>query len=87
MCFTGLDLFLTDLSPVKLARLASGLERLHHVKVLYDPCDLADSEARRLFWQRINNLGDRFQNVDQCCGVDFEGAFMDRASHEIERLS
>lgn len=82
----GWDLFLTDLSPVKLARLASGLERLHHVKVLYDPCDLADSEARRLFWQRINNLGIDFSMLINVAGVDFEGAFMDRASHEIETI-
>ena len=82
----GWDLYLTDISSDKLERLANGLKELHNVKVLFDSCDLADPEARRLFWQRISNLGIDFSMLINVAGIDFDGAFMDRASNEIDTI-
>ena len=82
----GWDLFLTDLSEAKLALLAEGLERLYGVQALYAPCDLVDPEARDLFWQRVNDLGIKFDMMINVAGLDFEGAMMERSADEINTI-
>lgn len=82
----GWDLYLSDISTEKPARLAVGLKRLHNVQVLYDSCDLSDPVARSLFWQRISKLEIDFSMMIYVAGVDFEGAFMERASDEIDTI-
>lgn len=82
----GWNLYLTDTSSKKLERLAQGLKRLYNGRVLYDPCDLADPEARKIFWERIQGMGNEFQMLINVAGVDFEGAFMDRVSSEIDTI-
>lgn len=82
----GWNLYLTDLSREKLARLAQGLMRLYGVQVLYDPCNLADPEARAAFWQHIRDLGFNFDMLINVAGLDFEGAFMDRKMDEINTI-
>ena len=82
----GWDLYLTDISSAKLERLAKGLMRLFNVRVLYDACDLSNPEAREAFWQHINDLGIDFKMLINVAGVDFEGAFMERAKDEIDTI-
>ena len=82
----GWNLYLTDISPVKLERLAQGLKRLFNVRVLYDPCDLTDPAERQVFWQHIGDQGLDFNMLINVAGLDFEGAFMERKAHEIDTI-
>ncbi len=82
----GWDLYLTDLHEGKLALLKRGLERMHGINVLYDPCDLVDPEARDRFWQRIHAAGLRFHMMINVAGLDFEGAFIDRNIEELKTI-
>lgn len=82
----GWDLYLTDISHDRLALLAQGLQRLYGVRVLFDPCDLTNPDARAVFWRRTNNLGFDFNMLINVAGLDFEGAFMERDKHEIDTI-
>jgi uncharacterized protein len=79
----GWDLYLTDLHPEPLKKLASGLMRFHGVEVLYDPCNLTDPEARKVFWKHVQDLGFHFHMLINIAGLDFEGGFMERSAEEL----
>lgn len=80
------DLYLTDLHPGPLEKLASGLMRLYGVDILYDPCNLTDPDSLKLFWNHIENLGFRFHMLINIAGLDFEGAFMERSVEELTTI-
>jgi hypothetical protein len=82
----GWDLYLTDLSPVKLDRLASGLGRLYPVSVQYAACNLLDPSEREAYWARLKEQGVTPDWLINVAGLDFEGAFMERSLDEITTI-
>ncbi|MCB2202551.1 SDR family NAD(P)-dependent oxidoreductase [bacterium] len=82
----GWDLYLTDLSPVKLDRLASGLSRLYPVSVQYAACNLTDPTEREAFWVKLSEQGYGPDWLINVAGLDFEGAFKNRSMQEITTI-
>jgi short-subunit dehydrogenase len=82
----GWDLFLTDLSEGALVPLAEGLARLHGVNVRYATCDLVDSASRDAFWGHVQRMGASFHQLINVAGVDYEGPFRERQTHELRTM-
>jgi len=82
----GWNLFLTDLSDEMLEPVATGLERMYGVQVLYRAADLTDSDAREALWQYIGQLGLRFHFLLNVAGVDYQGLFNERKVDELHTI-
>lgn len=82
----GWNLFLTDYSLRALDPLVAGLTREFGVRVLYQPCDLTDADAREALWDHVHRLGIRFHMLINVAGLDYEGLFADRQVRELRTL-
>jgi short-subunit dehydrogenase len=79
----GWDLFLTDLLPERLERLATSLRHTYGVDVIYYPCDLTEHEARATLFEFIRTQGITFHTLINVAGLDYEGLFNERSRDEI----
>jgi uncharacterized protein len=82
----GWDLFLTDLRPAPLEKLAASLEQVHGVRVRHAACDLSDAAARAELFNHIRSQGLRFKMLVNVAGLDYEGAFCERSRSEIRTI-
>ena len=82
----GWDLFLTDLSPARLATLARALERAHGVEVRFKAADLTDAASRSEMFNSAAAEGLRFKGLINVAGLDHEGFFMERSPDEITTI-
>ena len=74
----GWDLFLTDRSASALSILAAGVERAHHVQVMWETSDLSDEADREQLIATLRAQDLRFGALVNIAGFDLEGAFLDR---------
>lgn len=82
----GWNLFLTDLIPERLERLATSLRHTYGVDAIYHPCDLTDHEARAVLFEFIRNQGITFHMLINVAGLDYEGPFNERSRDEIRTI-
>lgn len=81
----GYDLYITDISAIKLACLATGIKRQYGVEVYYKACDLTDTEAIIALWEDVAHHGELSLLVN-VAGLDFEGAFMDVDASKLNTI-
>jgi len=80
----GYDLYITDISEVKLESISRGIKRQYNVDVYYKECELTDSSSVRLLWENIEKKGLFFNMLINVAGLDYEGEFM---QVDTERLN
>jgi short-subunit dehydrogenase len=82
----GWDLYLTDLNTVKLALLASGIEKTYSVAVRFQACDLTDFLCRARLFEAILAEKLHFFFLINVAGLDYEGLFSERTRDEIRTI-
>jgi uncharacterized protein len=80
----GYDLYITDISKVKLESISRGIKRQYDVNVYYKECDLADSFSIESLWEDIAKNGLHFNMLINVAGLDYEGEFL---QIDTERLN
>ncbi len=82
----GWDLYLTDLNEVRLETLAAALRRTYGVNVVHTACDLMDGDSRTDLFMELRQSPFRFKGLVNVAGLDFEGAFQERARDQIRAI-
>ena len=78
----GFDLFLTD-RPQNGQEFANRLAEKFNIRVIYQPCDLADEKAREKFLKMLRDEGHHFWGLINVAGLDHEGGFLERSRSQI----
>lgn len=81
----GYNLFLTDRTAEGVGY-ASRLSETFNIQVHYQPCDLADENARDQFISQIRNTGFKFWGLINVAGLDHEGGFLEKNRAQILRI-
>ncbi len=81
----GYDLYITDISALKLACLATGIKRQYGVDVHFRACDLTDPQDIAALWEDVERCGPLSLLVN-VAGLDFEGAFMDVPAEKLNTI-
>lgn len=81
----GYDLLLTDRNP-EGASYAGRLAEKFNIEVVYQPCDLADDQARDNFLSGLKADGYRFWGLINVAGLDNEGGFLERNRAQILKI-
>lgn len=82
----GYNLLLTDINECGLKCIQNGLERQFGITVTTAACDLTSDESVDRLLQTIDAHNIRFDMLLNVAGVDFEGAFLERARRDIIRI-
>lgn len=81
----GYDLLLTDRVP-EGASFADRLSEKFNINVVYQPCDLADDNAREKLLASLKTEGYRFWGLINVAGLDNEGGFLERNRGQILKI-
>ena len=81
----GYDLLLTDRTP-EGESYASRLAEKFGIEVIYQPCDLADDQAREKLLSNIKAGGYKFWGLINVAGLDNEGGFLERNRAQILKI-
>lgn len=81
----GYDLLLTDRNP-EGESFAGCLAKKFNVDVVYQPCDLADDQAREKFLAGLKVDGYKFWGLINVAGLDNEGGFLERNRAQILKI-
>ncbi len=81
----GYDLLLTDRNP-EGASFAGRLAEKFNIDVVYQPCDLADDQARETFLSGLKTDGYKFWGLINVAGLDNEGGFLERNRAQILKI-
>ncbi len=77
----GWNLLLTDLDPIRLETLASGMRHTYGVDAICHPCNLMDPTERLGLFGKLR--GTKLRMLINVAGLDHEGAFRERSRQEI----
>lgn len=82
----GWNLFLTDLTPESLDKLADSLTSTYGITVEHQACDLLDRDSRSKLFSTLKEKSSSFLGIINVAGVDYEGAFFERSRQEVLTL-